>query len=110
MDFAQLHDGHIGVDLRGVKTGVAKQLLDVTDVGAVLQHVRGARMTKLMAGAGSAKGGGHDAANPVAKIPGGETFAVTAKKQGALALRRLQQEARPLQVCLLYTSPSLRDS
>ncbi len=33
---------HLGVDLGGVQPGVAEQLLDQADVGAVFEHLRGA--------------------------------------------------------------------
>ena len=39
MDFAQLHDADVGVDLGGVEPGMAEHLLDEPDVGPVLQHV-----------------------------------------------------------------------
>ena len=39
MDFPQLDDAHVGVDLGGVEAGMAKHLLDEADVGSVLQPV-----------------------------------------------------------------------
>ena len=38
----QVHGGDAGVDRGGVEAGVAEEVLDVADVGAPLQQVRGA--------------------------------------------------------------------
>jgi hypothetical protein len=57
MDFAKLHDGYIGVDLRGVEPGVSEQLLDEADVGPVFEHVGGAGVAQQMAGTGAADAG-----------------------------------------------------
>ena len=46
MDFPQLNDADIGVDLSRVEPGMTKQLLNEADVGPVLQHVRGAGMAQ----------------------------------------------------------------
>src|SRR5690606_12390141 len=51
VDSLQVLDTHAGVDLSGAQLGVAEDLLDQADVGAVLEHQRGHRMTKDMAGA-----------------------------------------------------------
>jgi len=42
MDFPQLDDGYVGVDLGGVEPRVSEQLLNESDVGSVFKHVRGA--------------------------------------------------------------------
>ena len=42
VDLLELPDGDVRVDLRGLQAGVAELLLHVADVGAVLQHERGA--------------------------------------------------------------------
>ena len=91
VDLTQLHDGDVGIDLRGIEPGMSKQLLDVSNVGPVFEHVGGARMAQLMAGAGAAQGLGHDPPDPVAQIPDREAIAVAAKEKGAFALRGLQQ-------------------
>jgi hydrogenase maturation factor len=41
VDFEQLIDGDFCVDLSGVQSSVAKQLLNETDVGSVVVHVGG---------------------------------------------------------------------
>ena len=51
VDFLQLLDADLGVDRGGVEFLVSEQLLDVADVGAVLQHVRGATVAQNMAAA-----------------------------------------------------------
>lgn len=54
MHLFELSDGDLGVNLGGVELGMAEELLDVADVGPVLQHQRGAGMAEQMAGAGFA--------------------------------------------------------
>ena len=77
MDFAELDDGDVGVDLRGVEPGVSEKLLDVADVRAVLQHVGGARVAQHVAGAFPADVGCVDgAADQVAQEAGADAFAV----------------------------------
>jgi len=39
---------HVGVNLRGRDVGVAKQSLDSSQIGAILDHVRGAAMAQHM--------------------------------------------------------------
>ena len=46
MDFAQLDDADVGIDLGGVEPGVTKHLLNEPDVRAVLQHVGRARVAE----------------------------------------------------------------
>ncbi len=52
VDLLQLAERDLRVDLRRRKVRVPQDHLDVTDVRAVLQHVRGARVAEQMAGAG----------------------------------------------------------
>src|SRR5271165_4754457 len=49
VDFLQLFDGDFGVDRRRVQLLVSEQLLDVTDVGPVFQHVRRAGVPQNVA-------------------------------------------------------------
>ncbi len=49
VDFEQLLDAHLGVNLCGLQVFVAKQLLDKADVRAAFEHVRGAAMPKQVA-------------------------------------------------------------
>jgi len=58
VDFLQLADADLGVNLRGAQLGVAKHLLNEPDVGPVFQHQRGHRMPKQMATAAFTKLGG----------------------------------------------------
>ena len=44
MDFAQLGDRDVGVDLRGIESGVAEEFLDSSKIRTVIQEVRGAGM------------------------------------------------------------------
>ena len=92
VDFAKLHDGHVGIDLGGVEPGVTEQLLDEADVGAVFKHVGGAGVAHQVAGARPADAGGLDnAPDPVADVSGAEPLAVAAKEQGAFTAGRIQQ-------------------
>jgi hypothetical protein len=54
VDLAQLADVEFGIDLRGVQVGVAQELLNVPDVHAVFEHVRGARVPEEVATARAA--------------------------------------------------------
>ena len=45
VDFLQFVDRHLSIDFGRLQTGVAQHLLDVTDVGAVLEHVAGTGMS-----------------------------------------------------------------
>jgi len=58
MDFLQLADADLRVNLRGGQFGVAKHLLDKPDVGPILQHQRGHRVPEQVATAAFAKLGG----------------------------------------------------
>jgi hypothetical protein len=49
MNFNELLDIDVRVNLGGVEPGVSKHLLDVTQVGAVLQHERGHRVPEQVA-------------------------------------------------------------
>ena len=49
VDFNQLLDVDVGVNLGGVEPGMSKHLLDVTQVGAVLQHQCGHRVPEQVA-------------------------------------------------------------
>ena len=51
VDFLQLFDGDFGVDRRRVQLLMSEQLLDVTDVGPVFQHVRRAGVPQSVAAA-----------------------------------------------------------
>jgi len=46
VDFLELGDADLGVDLRGVEPRVAEQLLDGADVRAVVVHVGGAAVAE----------------------------------------------------------------
>ena len=99
MDFPELHDGDVGVDLGGVEPGMAEQLLDEADVGPVLQHVGRAGVAEQVAGAGAPDGGGvNGASHPVADKAAGEALAVAAEEQRLAAGGRLQQGPGLLQV------------
>jgi len=50
VDLLQLLYRHPGVDLRGLQLGVAQNVLDVADVGSVLEPERGHGMPEDMAG------------------------------------------------------------
>ena len=108
VDFAELDDGDVGVDLRGVEPGVSEKLLDVADVRAVLQHVGGARVAQHVARTFPPDAGGVDgAADPVAQEAGADAFSITGKEKGAATLRRIEQgpgfldvEAQPAQGAL----------
>lgn len=47
-------DAHVGVDGGGFELGVSEELLDVADVRAAFEHVRGAGVAKQVRAAGSA--------------------------------------------------------
>lgn len=49
MDFLQLADGDFGVNRGRLQLLVSEQLLDVADVRAAFEHVRGARVAQQMA-------------------------------------------------------------
>ena len=51
MDLLELGDGDVGVALGGGQAGMAEQGLDVTDIGAAVEHVGGAGMAQQMGGA-----------------------------------------------------------
>ncbi len=57
VDLFELADADLRVNLGGVQLGMAQKLLDVTDIGAVLQHQRGAGMAEQMTRAGFAEFG-----------------------------------------------------
>jgi hypothetical protein len=44
MDRFELQDAHLCINLCSVEAGMAQQLLDISDIGPVFQHVRGARV------------------------------------------------------------------
>ena len=62
VDFLELADGDLGVNLRRVDVGVTKQLLDKTDVGSALEHERRAGVAEEMARAALADLGAVDVA------------------------------------------------
>ncbi len=49
MHLLERADADLGVNLRGVELGMAQKLLDVADIGPVLQHQRGAAMAEQVA-------------------------------------------------------------
>jgi len=49
VDFDELADVHVGVNLGGVQARVSEHLLDVTQVGAVLQQERRHRVAEQVA-------------------------------------------------------------
>ena len=67
MNFAQLDDGYVGVNLGGVEAGVSVELLNEPDVGTVFEQVGGAGVTEEMTASGAADVGFFDGApDPVA--------------------------------------------
>lgn len=50
MHMLELDDRHPRVDLLRAQVGVPEQCLNETDIGAVLQHIGGSRMTEQVAG------------------------------------------------------------
>ena len=91
VDLAELGDRDGGVNLRGVEALVAEELLDEADVGAVLQHVRGARVAEQMARAHARHADGHErAAHERPEVARAQAFAVARQKQPVLARARLQ--------------------
>ena len=58
VDFLQLTDGHLRVNLRCREVGVSEQLLDESDVGSVLVHERSTGVPEQMARALLADFGG----------------------------------------------------
>jgi len=86
VDFLQLGNRHRRVNLGRLETGVAEQLLDVTDVGPVLQHEGGAGVAEQMAGTGVAQVGLADV--------GGDEMGEVARMQRAVSVPG--QEQRPL--------------
>jgi len=55
MDLLELADTDLRVNLGGIELGMAQKLLDVADIGPVLQHQRGAGMAEEMTGTGFAQ-------------------------------------------------------
>ena len=51
MDFEELADRDLGINGGRFQLLVSQELLDVADVGPALQHVRGAAVSKQVAGA-----------------------------------------------------------
>ena len=51
VDFLQVADAHLGVNLRALQLAVAEKLLDDADVRPVLEHVGGAAVPEEVAGA-----------------------------------------------------------
>jgi len=49
VDFAQSLIAHVGIDSRGIKPAVAKQLLNHPQVSTVVEHVSSARVPKQVA-------------------------------------------------------------
>jgi len=81
MDFAQLNDAHVGVDLGGIEPGMTEHLLDEPDVGPVLQHVSCATVPKQVAGAAAPDvGGGDSPPDPVADKAAGQPLTIAAKE------------------------------
>jgi len=58
--FLQLADRDVGVDLRGLQTGVPELFLDVTDVRAVFEHEHRAGVAEQVARTGFGKAGAGD--------------------------------------------------
>ena len=56
MNLLKLPDAHLGIDRGGFQGGVAEELLDVTDVRAAFEHVRGARVPQQVTGTGLGDG------------------------------------------------------
>ena len=46
MDFAQLGDRDVSVDLRGIESRMAEEFLDGSQIRAVVEQVRGAGMAQ----------------------------------------------------------------
>jgi len=90
VDFLQLADGDFGVNGGGLQLLVSEQLLDVTDVRAAFEHLRGAGVPKQMATAFQARHlhsvGGH-----AREDVGVESVAVAGEEQR----RRARVQAKP---------------
>ena len=57
VDFGQVIEGDVGVELGGFQALVAQEGLDDPDVGPALEHVGGAGVAEQVAGAGSSEVG-----------------------------------------------------
>jgi len=69
INFLEGFDRNFRINLGGVEAGVAEELLDQADVGAVFQHVGGAAVTEEVATAALADVGGFDGlGHPVADV------------------------------------------
>jgi len=60
VDLDELFDAHFGVNLRGLESLVAEELLDKADVAPAFEHVGGAAVAKEMATAAPPDVGGLD--------------------------------------------------
>ena len=99
VDFTQLNDADVGINLRGVEPGMPKQLLNEPDVRAVLQHVRRARVPEQVATALVADARRIDrAADPVADVLIAEPLAVARQELGPLLGANFQPGPRLFQV------------
>jgi len=91
VDFLQLADGDFGVNGGGLQLLVSEQLLDVADVRAAFEHVRGAGVPQQVATAFQSRrfhpGGGH-----ARKHVGVEGVAVAGEEKRRRA--RVEREAR----------------
>jgi len=84
VDFLQLGDAHLGVDLGGVEPGVAEQDLDGADVRPVVVHVRGAAVAEQVTASGLLDAGlFHRPLDPVADVVRIEPGSVSADEEGA---------------------------
>jgi hypothetical protein len=81
VDFSQLADVDVGVDLGGLKTGVAQHFLHMPDVRAAEVHRGGTGMPEQMHGAGFVDAGAlEQAGDPGAQIGGGDGCAVATEE------------------------------
>ena len=93
VDFDELADVDVGVNLGGVQPRVSEHLLDVTQVGAVLQYQRRHRVAEQMATAALLHAAGlHVAVNQVSEHAGCQPASTDAQEHFALV--RLDDEFR----------------
>jgi hypothetical protein len=82
VDFEQLIDGDFGVDLGGVQSGMAEQLLNEPDVSSVVVHVGGTGVAKQVATSGFVDANFfHRSFDPVGDVVGGEPGSVSGDEQ-----------------------------
>lgn len=83
VDFLQLADRDVGVDLGGLEFGVSEDFLDEADVRAVLVHVGGQGVSEQVTGTAFADVGGLDvSADQLGQAHGREGFSEVGEEKG----------------------------